>query len=161
MFSLLISLHVSFSLLEEKEPLSLSAWSPPCYLVAESCPTLCDPMDCSPPGSSVYEISQARILEWLSFPLPVDLPYPEIKPHPLYLLHWQVGSLPLAPPGKLYMYSWSKFSFGFFVRYNSKEHFGQPNKWMFTISLFLMTKKLLKPIQMTIITELNKHNETE
>ena len=28
------------------------------------CPTLCDPMDCSPPGSSVHGISQARPLEW-------------------------------------------------------------------------------------------------
>ena len=28
----------------------------------QSCPTLCDPMDCSPPGSSVHGISQARIL---------------------------------------------------------------------------------------------------
>ena len=33
-------------------------------LVAQSCPTLCDPVDCSPPGSSVHGISQARILEW-------------------------------------------------------------------------------------------------
>ena len=32
-------------------------------LVAQSCLTLCDPMDCSPPGSSVHEIFQARILE--------------------------------------------------------------------------------------------------
>ena len=31
---------------------------------AHWCPTLCDPMDCSPPGSSVHGISQARILEW-------------------------------------------------------------------------------------------------
>ena len=30
-----------------------------------SCPTLCDPMDCSPPGSSVHGIFQARILEWV------------------------------------------------------------------------------------------------
>ena len=35
-----------------------------CVLVAQSCPTPCDPMDCSPPGSSVHEIFQARILEW-------------------------------------------------------------------------------------------------
>ena len=35
-------------------------------LVAKSCPTLCDPMDCSPPGSSVHEIFQARILEWVA-----------------------------------------------------------------------------------------------
>ena len=34
-------------------------------LVAQSCPTLCDPMDCSPPGFSVRGISQARILEWV------------------------------------------------------------------------------------------------
>ena len=33
-------------------------------LVAQSCPTLCDPMDCSLPGSSVHGIFQARVLEW-------------------------------------------------------------------------------------------------
>ena len=32
--------------------------------VAQSCPTLSDPMDCSPPGSSVHGIVQARVLEW-------------------------------------------------------------------------------------------------
>ena len=32
--------------------------------VAQSCPTLTDPMDCSPPGSSVHGIFQARVLEW-------------------------------------------------------------------------------------------------
>ena len=32
--------------------------------VAQSCPTLSDPMDCSPPGSSVHGICQARVLEW-------------------------------------------------------------------------------------------------
>ena len=32
----------------------------------QSCLTLCDPMDCSPPGSSVDEILQARILEWVA-----------------------------------------------------------------------------------------------
>ena len=34
------------------------------YLVAQSCPTLCDPMDWSPSGSSVHGLPQARILEW-------------------------------------------------------------------------------------------------
>ena len=37
-----------------------------CCLVTQSRPTLCDPMDCSPPGSSAHEISQARILEWVA-----------------------------------------------------------------------------------------------
>ena len=35
-------------------------------LVAQSCLILCNPMDCSPPRSSVYGISQARILEWVA-----------------------------------------------------------------------------------------------
>ena len=37
-----------------------------CYLVAKSCPTLCNPMDCSPPGSSVHGILQVRILKWVA-----------------------------------------------------------------------------------------------
>ena len=38
--------------------------------VAQSCPTFCDPVDCSPPGSSVHGILQARILEWVAFFFP-------------------------------------------------------------------------------------------
>ena len=34
--------------------------------VAQLCPTLCDPMDCSPPGSSIHGIFQARVLEWVA-----------------------------------------------------------------------------------------------
>ena len=37
-------------------------------LVAQSCPTLCDPMDCSPPGSSFHGSLQERILEWVAIP---------------------------------------------------------------------------------------------
>ena len=58
---------------------------------------LCDPMDCSPPGSSVHGILQARILEWVLCPPPGDLPNTELEPASP-LLHWQTGSLPLAPP---------------------------------------------------------------
>ena len=36
--------------------------------VAQSCPTLCDSMECRPPGSSVHGISQTRILEWVGMP---------------------------------------------------------------------------------------------
>ena len=35
-------------------------------LVTQMCPTPCDPMDCSPPGSSVHEIFQGRIMEWVA-----------------------------------------------------------------------------------------------
>ena len=45
----------------------------------QSYPTLCDPMDCSPPGSSVHGILQARIWSGLPFSPPGDLLDPEIK----------------------------------------------------------------------------------
>ena len=47
---------------------------------AQSCPTLCNPMDCSSPGSSVHRIFPARIQSWLPFPPLGDLPNPGIKP---------------------------------------------------------------------------------
>ena len=47
------------------------------------CPTLCNPMDCNPSGSSVHGILQARILEWVAFPSPGDLPDPGTKPESL------------------------------------------------------------------------------
>ena len=40
------------------------------------CPIICDPVDCSPPGSSVRRILQARILEWCALPSSGDLPNP-------------------------------------------------------------------------------------
>ena len=39
-----------------------------CVLVSQSCPTLCDPTNCGPPGSAVHGIFQARILEWVAIP---------------------------------------------------------------------------------------------
>ena len=46
----------------------------------QSCLTLCNPIDGSPPGSPVPGILQARILEWVPFPSPGDLPDPGIEP---------------------------------------------------------------------------------
>ena len=43
-------------------------------------PTLCDPMDCGPPVSSINGILQARILEWVALLSSRDLPYPGIEP---------------------------------------------------------------------------------
>ena len=51
-----------------------------CMLVTQSCLTLCDPMDCSLPGSSVHGILQARILERVAIPFSRYLPEPGIKP---------------------------------------------------------------------------------
>ena len=65
--------------------------------VTQSCPTLCDPVDCSPPGSPVHGILQARTLAWLPFPSPGDLPDPGIKPRSPAL---QADALTPEPPGK-------------------------------------------------------------
>ena len=51
-----------------------------CVLVTELCPTLCDPIDYSPPDCSVHGILQARILRELPFLSPGDLLNPGIKP---------------------------------------------------------------------------------
>ena len=44
--------------------------------VGQSCPTLCDPMDCSPPGSSAHRLSQARILKWVAISFSRDSSWP-------------------------------------------------------------------------------------
>ena len=51
-----------------------------CVSWIQLCLTLCDPMHCSPPGSSDHGIFQARILEWLPFPSPGDRPRPGVEP---------------------------------------------------------------------------------
>ena len=57
--------------------LKIGIMSPPIkvkVLLAQSCLKICDPMDCSPPGSSVHGFLQARILEWVPFPSPRIFP---------------------------------------------------------------------------------------
>ena len=65
--------------------------------VAQSCLTLCDPADCSPPGSSIHGILQARILEWVAISFSRDLPDPGIE---LRSPAWQADALTSEPPGK-------------------------------------------------------------
>ena len=72
-------------------------------LVAQSCLTLCDPMDCGPLGSSVHGILHARILEWVAIPFSrgcfnrgIELRSPAL----------QVDSLPSEPPGKSHVMSY-------------------------------------------------------
>ena len=86
-----------------------------CGSVAKSCLTLCDLMDCSLPGSSVHGVFPGKDTRVGCHSLLQGIfPTPGSKLHLLYLLHWQVGSLPLAPPGKsLYLPSntWGKCPF--------------------------------------------------
>ena len=67
----------------------------------ESWTTLCDPMDCSLPSSSVHGILQTRILEWVAMPSSGGSSQPRDQTCvSLCLLQWQADSLPLAPLGK-------------------------------------------------------------
>ena len=78
----------------------------PCFahswvLSLQSCSTFRDPTDCSPPVSG--RDSPERILEWVAMPFPGDLPDSGIQLKSLTsLLHWQVGSLPLACFTRIY-----------------------------------------------------------
>ena len=68
-----------------------------CAKSLQSCLTLCN---CSPPGSSVHGSLQATHWSGLPCPPPGIFLTQGLNPHLLCLLHWQAGSLPLAPPGK-------------------------------------------------------------
>ena len=57
-------------------------------------------MDCSPAGASAHGIYQARILEWVAFPTPRDLPKPGTEPSPTVSPALAGVSLPAVPPGK-------------------------------------------------------------
>ena len=68
-----------------------------CSLVTKLCPTLCDPMGCSLPGSSIHGVSQARILEWVTiFLLHGIFSSQGLN---LHLLHRQADSLLLSHQG--------------------------------------------------------------
>ena len=67
-----------------------------CAKSLQSHSILCNPTECSPPGSSVHGILQTRTLGWLPFPSPGDLPDPGIEPRSPAL---QADSLPTEPPG--------------------------------------------------------------
>ena len=60
--------------------------------VAQSCPTLCDPMDCSLPGSSIHGIFQARVLEWVAISFSIESSWPRDRTRvshkcPQYCVH--------------------------------------------------------------------------
>ena len=68
-----------------------------CVLVAQSCLTLCNPVDCSPLGALSMEFSRQEYWSGLPFPFPGDHPNPGIESRSLTL---QGDSLPPKPPGK-------------------------------------------------------------
>ena len=73
-----------------------------CCLLTKLCLSLCNPMGCSLPDSSVHGISQARILEWISIPFSRDLPDPGIEPaSPALAGRFFTTEPPRKPPGDI------------------------------------------------------------
>ena len=76
-------------------------WQCVCAKSLQSCPTLCSPMDCGLPGSSVLGVFQVRILEWVATPSARGSSGSRDRAHMSCIsCIGQGGSLPLAPPGK-------------------------------------------------------------
>ena len=73
----------------------------------QSCLTPCDPMDVSLPGSFVHGIFQARIPEWVLLFSGGVFPTQGLNLSLWILLHWQVSSLPLAPPWEALTFTYS------------------------------------------------------
>ena len=79
-----------------------------CVLVIQSCSTLCDPLDCSPLGSFVHGILQARMMKWIAIPFSRGSSHPKIKSRSPKL---QADPLLSEPPGKPlnYLGKWNSF----------------------------------------------------
>ena len=93
-----------------------------CRLVIQSCPTLCDPVDCSSIRLLCHGILQAEHWGGLPFPSPGDLPNPGTEPRPSAL---QADSLPSEPPGKSIL-----------TVVREVFHVGSEAKWVFSETSF-------------------------
>ena len=69
-----------------------------CAKSLQYCLTLCDPKDCSPPGSSVHRILQARILEWVAVPSSRGSSRPRDRTQVSRIAHRFFSSEPLGKP---------------------------------------------------------------
>ena len=68
--------------------------------LTQLCPALCDPIGCSPPGSSVHGVLQARTLKWLPCPIPGYLLHLDVESRSPASPALQEDSLPTEPPRK-------------------------------------------------------------
>ena len=120
-----------------------------CVWVTQSCPTLCDPMDCSPPGFSVHGILQARVLEWVAISLPGDLPDPGIELESPSSPTLQADSSLLSHQGSLLWAPWlymNKFTcFPNICLFGQREEKNTLCFLWLTVSLLFCTKYKLDP----------------
>ena len=130
----------------------IDCWRQMC-VHAQSCLTLCDPMNCSPPGSSVHGIFQARILEWITISYSRSSSQPRDRTcisclsctGRWILNHWEEShwitweALLKADIWIQIILCWPESSFGFFYMMSQKnpnKFFGQLNTFPFKNTAF-------------------------
>ena len=117
LFSSDIPSSIAFTCLSnelDREGAGLAQPSVCVYSVAQSCLTLCDPMDCRPPDSSVHGISQARMLEWVAMPSSRASFWSRDQPRisciscisRRFLYHWEALPSPYSPPNFSRFFCW-------------------------------------------------------
>ena len=94
-----ISLRLSFFCSQKPFLLHFSPIMLACS-VSQSCSTLCNPVDCSPPGSSVHGVLQSRVLEFVIISSSRDPPNPEIKSKSPGIRTWAGRLFTPDPPGR-------------------------------------------------------------
>ena len=110
-----------------------------CCSVASTCPTFCDPVDCSPPGSSVHGVLQARILWWVALPRGSSQPRDQT---PIFYVSCFAGRFfTTEPPGKPVV------SLYYILKYNSPS---------FSISVSLEYTKIISCVVKSVWKELSR-----
>ena len=100
-FCLFFWLHWVFVVAHGLSPVAQVVSEKGKMLAMLSYPTFWNLEHCSPPGSSIHDFLRARIFVWVAVPSSRGSSQPHgLNTYLLCLLHWLVGSLPLAPPGK-------------------------------------------------------------
>ena len=116
---------------------SLSSAAAAAAKLLQSCPTLCDPMDCSPPGPSVHGIFQARVLEWVAIAFSV----PKLYQIAIFLYLFNTSLLLC-------------FLFGMFQYFSNSSISSCPQLWSFlNITNFPKTYFLCQPLHTHTFTQ--------
>ena len=119
-------------------------------LVTQSCPTLCEPMDCSPPDSSVNGILQAKILEWVAIPFSMESSRPRDQTRVLWTADgsftvWATGtsSVPIfffnywfTPIDNGYLFNYYRFRYSVQLSFSMVSDSLQPRGQKLQIWLF-------------------------
>ena len=115
------------------------------YTHTQSCSTLCSPLDCSLPGSSVHRISQVRILEWIAISFSKVSSWPRNQTHISCIFLTAGGFFTLWAIKVAYTYIWIPFQILFPYRLLQNIEY---SSWCYTSRFFLFTYFIYRSVYM-------------